>query len=149
METYKNLSPSEEAMLNSFFAEHAESIADDGFTERVLQALPTENVRLRLWSRSLDLVTGAATVGLLLYLGVFSRLADVMQNALLRTIASIMAIDTDQLLVELMRLLHRLPHLLPSAPHLIGIAVAAIVLLLLAANDIAQRRTGPSPNVFY
>lgn len=149
METYKDLSPSEEALLNSFFAEHAERIADDGFTERVLNALPAENVRLRLWSRGLDLVTLAATVGLLLYLGIFNRMADIMQSAILRTLAAIMAIDTDQLLVDLMRFLHRLPDLLPSGAHVIGITIAAIVLTSLAAYDIAQRRTGPSPNVFY
>lgn len=141
METYKNLPPSEEALINSFFFEHTENIADDGFTERVLSALPAENIRLRLWSRILDIVTLAATVGLLIYLGVFNRLANIIQTAVLRTIANIMSIDTDQLLVELMRFLHRLPDLLPTTTHLIGIAVATIVLTTLAANDFARRRT--------
>ena len=62
----------DELLLKEFFAAHSETIADNGFTERVLAALPQEQegaVRLRQWNLVLNGTGILAVVGMLVALG--------------------------------------------------------------------------------
>ena len=84
----------DDALLANFFNEHKETIADDGFTERVLSDLPqferawtTEHLRLRRWRIGLNVFGTIAGVALMMYLGVFSYLWNLMQGSIVRVVA--------------------------------------------------------------
>ena len=135
MEKNKQYIDSEEALIASFFAEHKETIADDGFTERVMRALPerenaswAEAMRLRRWSLWLNVLGTIVGIGLLIYLGVFTEWLQFLQHLSNRLIAGIIHFDYEQLLVQFMLFLHRLPELLPSPTQLLAIAITSMIL---------------------
>lgn len=135
----------DDALLASFFSEHEETIADDGFSERVVSALPrferawtTEYLRLRRWRIGLNVFGAIAGVALMVYLGFFTYLWNLMQGAAMRIIAGALHFDGDSLLVNLLLLLHRLPELLPSLTQTVAIATATIVLMVLGIKQITQ-----------
>ena len=135
----------DDALLANFFNEHKETIANDGFTERVLSDLPqferawtTEHLRLRRWRIGLNVFGTIAGIVLMMYLGFFSYLWNLMQGAIVRAVAGVLHFDYDSLLVNMMLLLHRLPDLLPSPAQMVAIAAATIVLMALGIKQFAR-----------
>ena len=125
----------DEVLLSKFFAEHHEPIADNGFTERVLAALPerenaclAETMRLRRWSLWLNVFGIVAGLGLLIYLGVFGMAWDGLMTFFNRIYVGVITFDFESLLVDLMLFLHRLPELLPSTSQLLVISATTLLL---------------------
>lgn len=139
----KRLEMSEEQLLESFFAEAREPIADDGFTERVMNALPARSAvsRLRRYSFWLNVAGVVSAVALLIYLGFFTRTWEFLHGLMARLVVSTLSYDYDGLLVQVMLFLHRLPEMLPSAPQLTAIAVTTIVLMTMGIKRLANEVT--------
>jgi len=136
---------SDDELLDAFFNEHKETIADNGFCERVLQGLPerenvesVESQQLRRWRIGLNLFGVAAVVGLLVYFGFFSQLWDFQQGVAAHFISQAMNFDFNSLLVKLMLMLHRLPELLPSPTQIVTIAVAILVLTTATVKQLVD-----------
>jgi len=137
----------DETLLNAFFAQAREPIADNGFTDRVLNALAErswqeadsdvvaeDGVRLRRWSEMLNITGVLACLALLIYLGIFVRMWDSLHTFVYQVIAWVMTFDTDNFLVHLMLFLHRLPEMLPSPTQIFALAVAFVILMILAVR---------------
>ena len=135
----------DEALLKSFFSEHAEHIADNGFTERVVLALPqgeadwlTANLHLRYWSIGLNV---AAVIGgfiLLFSLDFFGAMRTFLIPAAERLLVTLMTLDWDALLVRTMLFIHHLPEVLPSPLQLSAIVLASLILLPLCIQKIVK-----------
>ena len=143
----KRLDINDEQLLESIFKEYREArqpIADDGFTERVMSALPQREAAfsLRRYSLWLNVIGVVGVIGLMIYLGFFTSTWDLLQGFLTRITVGMMTYDYDGLLVRLMLFLHRLPDLLPSAPQLTAIAISTIVLMTLGIDRIVRRVQG-------
>lgn len=143
----KRLDINDEQLLESFFKEYREArqpIADDGFTERVMSALPQREAAfsLRRYSLWLNVIGVVGVIGLMIYLGFFTSTWDLLQGFFTRITVGMMTYDYDGLLVRLMLFLHRLPDLLPSAPQLTAIAISTIVLMTLGIDRIVRRVQG-------
>lgn len=138
---------SDEQLLNDFFAEARQPIADDGFTERVMSALPeraaatglAETLRLRRWSLWLNIMAVVGVIGMLVYLGVFTRTWTFLQGLLARIVVGILSYDYDGLLVQAMLFLHRLPEMLPSSTQLIALALTTVILMTLAIERLVNK----------
>lgn len=131
----------DELLLKEFFAAHSETIADNGFTERVLAALPQEQegaVRLRQWNLVLNGTGILAVVGMLVAFGTFGWLRTAMVGLARRMLMGIANFDWDALLVQSMLFLHRLPELLPSAQQMLALELVLISLTVLAAERLAR-----------
>ena len=131
----------DELLLKEFFAAHSETIADNGFTERVLAALPQEQegaVRLRQWNLVLNGTGILAVVGMLVALGTFGSVRTAMVGLARRMLMGIANFDWDALLVQSMLFLHRLPELLPSAQQMLALELVLISLTVLAAERLAR-----------
>ena len=131
----------DELLLKEFFAAHSETIADNGFTERVLAALPQEQegaVRLRQWNLVLNGTGILAVVGMLVAFGTFGWLRTAMVGLARRMLMGIVNFDWDALLVQSMLFLHRLPELLPSAQQMLALELVLISLTVLAAERLAR-----------
>ena len=138
----------DEQLLESFFKEvkaASRPLADDGFTERVMAALPerqssvaAENARLRHWSVGLNVVGIVAAILLLIRLGLFGRIQGAFETGLLHIIAALRAFDPDALLVHAMLFLRHLPDLLPTPSQLIILTIATVTI---SAMTISRRRT--------
>ena len=131
----------DELLLKEFFAAHSETIADNGFTERVLAALPQEQegaVRLRQWNLVLNGTGILAVVGMLVAFGTFGWLRTAMVGLARRMLMGIVNFDWDALLVQSMLFLHRLPELLPSAQQMLALVLVLISLTVLAAERVAR-----------
>lgn len=143
----KRLDINDEQLLESFFKEFREArqpIADNGFTERVMSALPQREAAfsLRRYSLWLNVIGVVGVIGLMIYLGFFTSTWDLLQGFFTRIAVGMMTYDYDGLLVRLMLFLHRLPDLLPSAPQLTAIAISTIVLMTLGIDRIVRRVQG-------
>lgn len=131
----------DELLLKEFFAAHSETIADNGFTERVLAVLPQEQegaVRLRQWNLVLNGTGILAVVGMLVALGTFGSVRTAMVGLARRMLMGIANFDWDALLVQSMLFLHRLPELLPSAQQMLALVLVLISLTVLAAERVAR-----------
>ena len=131
----------DELLLKEFFAAHSETIADNGFTERVLAALPQEQegaVRLRQWNLVLNGTGILAVVGMLVALGTFGSVRTAMVGLARRMLMGIANFDWDALLVQSMLFLHRLPELLPSAQQMLALELVLISVTVLAAERLAR-----------
>ena len=131
----------DELLLKEFFAAHSETIADNGFTERVLAALPQEQeeaVRLRQWNLVLNGTGILAVVGMLVAFGTFGWVRTAMVGLARRMLMGIANFDWDALLVQSMLFLHRLPELLPSAQQMLALELVLISLTVLAAERLAR-----------
>ena len=131
----------DELLLKEFFAAHSETIADNGFTERVLAALPQEQegaVRLRQWNLVLNGTGILAVVGMLVAFGTFGWVRTAMVGLARRMLMGIANFDWDALLVQSMLFLHRLPELLPSAQQMLALVLVLISLTVLAAERVAR-----------
>lgn len=131
----------DELLLKEFFAAHSETIADNGFTERVLAALPQEQegaVRLRQWNLVLNGTGILAVVGMLVAFGTFGWVRTAMVGLARRMLMGIANYDWDALLVQSMLFLHRLPELLPSAQQMLALELVLISLTVLAAERLAR-----------
>lgn len=139
----ERLEKNEEQLLNAFFAEARQPIADDGFTERVMSALParSEAFALHRYSRWLNIIAAVGVVALLLYLGFFTRTWDFLQSLIAHIVVGTLSYDYDSLLVQAMLFLHRLPEMLPSAPQLTAIAVTTITLMTMGIKRLANEVT--------
>lgn len=140
----KRLDINDEQLLDSFFKEFKEArqpIADDGFTERVMSALPQREAvfSLRRYSLWLNVVGVVGVIGLMIYLGFFTSTWELLQGFFTHLLVTAMTYDYDALLVRLMLFLHRLPGLLPSAPQLTAIVISTIVLMTLGIDRIVRR----------
>ena len=137
----------DEALLNAFFAEARTPIADNGFTDRVMDALiqrswqevateavEEEEERLRRWSEMLNITGALACLALLFYLGFFVRIWDSLHTFIYQAVAWVMTFDIDNMLVHLMLFLHRLPEMLPSPTQLFALGVAFVILMILAVR---------------
>lgn len=123
----------DEALLQRFFAEAAQtSIADDGFTERVMAALPArQGQRLRLWSRWLNVVCAVSCLALLLWLGFFPSLWQSLHHAADTLVMRLLTFDVGSLLVWLMLQLRHLSEVLPSPQQLLTLCLGSATLLVL------------------
>jgi len=146
MKKEKNIT-SDEALLNSFFAERRQVIADNGFTERVMAALPerkdarvAEAMRLRRWSQWLNIFAIVAILALLIGLGFFGSVWEYLQAGAVQIVLSIMHYDYDGLLVQTMLFLHRLPGMLPSATQLVAIVASLMILTALSVKKMASQQ---------
>ena len=135
----------DEALLEKFFSSHAEHIADNGFTERVVLALPerepgwvTANLQLRYWSIGLNVVAVVGALILLFSLDFFGTLLTIMIPAAERLLASVMNLDWEALLVQTMLFLHRLPEVMPSPLQLSAIVLASLILLPLCIKKLVK-----------
>ena len=138
MKQYKD---NDDALLQSFFQEHAEPIADNGFTERVVAALPqrrTAAMRLRRWSVGLNLAALVGSIILLITLGAFSTLRTAVVSAIWSAITGLLSFDWDALLVQAMLFLHNLPDLLPNSTQLVGIMLSLMILTGLSVKKLAS-----------
>ena len=146
MNTNKQHITSDEALLNAFFAEHRWPIADDGFTERVMAALPlrdtvvAEQLRLHRWSLGLNIFGIVAVIALLMGLGFFSRAWEFLHTDALHFLVGILHIDYDGLLVQVMLFMHRLPENLPSVTQLAAIVLTLMILTGLAVKKLASEQ---------
>ena len=137
----KRTTDNDELLLKEFFAAHSETIADNGFTERVLAALPQEQegaVRLRQWNLVLNGTGILAVVGMLVAFGTFGWVRTSMVGLARRMLMGIANFDWDALLVQSMLFLHRLPELLPSAQQMLALELVLISLTVLAAERLAR-----------
>ena len=130
-------------LLARFFADHKEVIEDNGFTERVLNALPEREadsfplaLQQRHWSMILNVSGIIAVFALLIHLGFFSRVWAALQAITDRIVMSILHFDTDDLLVQLMLFIYRLPEQLPSPSQLLVMAIGLTTILVLAFQRI-------------
>lgn len=129
----------DEQLLRDFFAEHRETIADNGFTERVLAALPEqqeEAARLRRWNLALNGIGIVAAVVMMIAFGTFGWLRTAMMSMARRVLVGIVNFDWDALLVQFMLLLHRLPEMLPSPQQMLALVLVLISLTVLAAERL-------------
>ena len=139
----ERLAKSEEQLLDAFFAEARQPLADDGFTERVMNALPARSAAsaLHRYSLWLNIIAAMGVVALLVYLGFFTRTWDFLQSLMAHIVVGTLSYDYDGLLVQAMLLLHRLPEMLPSAPQLTAIAVTTITLMTMGIKRLANEVT--------
>lgn len=126
---------SDEQLISNFFNQHKEPIEDNGFTSRVLNALPlsenswqSETIRLRRWSLLLNVFGVAAGFLLLIYFGGFSLVWNGLDNLSNRLLMGILSYDYDNLLVQAMLYLHRLPDILPSSTQLLALVATILIL---------------------
>lgn len=137
----------DDALLSAFFAEARKPIADNGFTDRVMdalaerswqevssEALAEEGVQLRRWSEMLNITGALACLALLVYLGFFVRMWDSLHTFIYQVVAWVMTFDAENLLVHAMLFLHRLPELLPSPTQMFALGVAFVILMGLALH---------------
>lgn len=153
---------SDNEILTQFFSEARTPIADDGFTARVMHALPRQAriwhiSRINLW---LNMATAAASVALVIYF-VISQLSHVVaahHPTLLHDNSSLSEIGTKTFYVTVMHILtrlntlaeglqvqlylylHRLPDMLPSLTQIL--ALAAMLIILTAYSLSHTKRQG-------
>ncbi|MCR4995503.1 MAG: DUF5056 domain-containing protein [Bacteroidales bacterium] len=131
---------SDDALLDQFFAEARQPVADNGFTERVVASLPAHTVcSLRCLSTALNIFTVVAGVALLIYLGFFTRIADFYEMMIARIISGIQHFDADAMLVQTILFIHRVPDMLPSATQIIAIGATMIILTTLALQRFVKQ----------
>ena len=137
------LEMSEEQLLDAFFAEARQPIADDGFTERVMSALPARSVAysLRRYSFWLNFLGGVGIAALLIYLGFFTRTWAFLHELMMRIVVGTITFDFDGLLVQFMLFLHRLPELLPPLPQLTAIVITTIVFMTMCIERVVKKAT--------
>ena len=135
----------DDALLKQFFGQHAETIADDGFSKRVMAALPrradihlTENLRLRRWSLTLDIAALVAALALLIGMGFFGSVQDHLLMFVQRVVTSLLAFDDDAILEQLMLFLHRLPAAIPSSTQALALLLTSLILLPLSIRETAK-----------
>lgn len=135
----------DDALLKQFFGQHTETIADDGFSSRVVAALPrradirlVENLRLRRWSLALDIAAVVAALALLISMGFFASVQDQLLALAQRAVTSLLSFDVDALLVQLMLFLHRLPAALPSSTQVLALLLTSLILLPLGIRETAK-----------
>lgn len=129
----------DERLLQQFFAGQQQHIADNGFTERVMAVLPVREdeavLILRRWRLILNTLIVLCAIFLLVYLGVhlwnemhLSSL-HLMSGSitLLHNISLLM--EPDNLLVQMLRFLHRLIAWLPSPTQLLALFLTTLILL--------------------
>lgn len=137
----------DEKLLRSFFSEARQPIADNGFTERVMSALPeraaalglSDTLRLHRWSLWLNIMTVVGVVGLLIYLGFFTRSWIFMQGLVARIVMGVLSYDYDGLLVHAMLFLHRLPEMMPTATQLVALFLTALILMPLIVQRLVKQ----------
>ena len=134
---------SEEQLLEAFFAEARQPLADDGFTERVMNALPARSAvsSLRRYSFWLNIAAAVGVIALLIYLGFFTRTWTFLQGLFGRIVVGTLSFDFDGLLVQIMLFFHHLPDMLPSAPQLTAFAITTIVLMTMGIKRLANEVT--------
>lgn len=134
---------SEEQLLESFFAEARQPIADDGFTERVMNALPARSATFTLhrYSLWLNIIAAVGILALLIYFGFFTRTWTFLQGLMAHIVVGTLSFDYDGLLVQAMLFLHRLPEMLPSAPQLTAIAITTIVFMTMGIKRLVNEVT--------
>ena len=130
----KKTSLTDDQLLESFFAEARTSMADDGFVERVMAALPekeTSFITLRRWSTVINVV-GA--------LAVFVVSTILLGNYLSTLHIADFSFNLSALFVNSVLFLHRLPDYIPSLSfqQIVAIAVATIVLMTLFLQQLSS-----------
>lgn len=131
----------DEQLLHDFFAAHRQTLPADGFTERVLAALPQQQpqaLRLRRWNWLLNGIACVAVLVMLFAGDFFGWLRGAMMSITERMLAGVIAFDWDTLLVQTMLFLHRLPQLLPSAQQLLALALVTLILVPLGLQKLAK-----------
>ncbi|MBP5770374.1 MAG: DUF5056 domain-containing protein [Bacteroidaceae bacterium] len=141
-----NTKVSDEQLIINFFDQHREPIEDNGFTSRVLNALPlsenswqSETIRLRRWSLLLNVFGVAAGFLVLIYFGGFSLVWDGLDNLSNRLLVGILTFDYDNILVQAMLYLHRLPDMLPSSTQLLALVATILILTFEGLGALKNR----------
>ena len=129
----------DDTLLQRFFAEHQQHVADNGFTERVMAILPAREdetvLILRRWRVIFDTIAALCAITVLVILGI--HLWNEMQTATFHIMnGGLMIIhnmsellDPDNLLVQMLRFLHRLTQWLPSPIQLLALFLTTLILL--------------------
>lgn len=129
----------DETLLQRFFAEQRQSIADDGFTNRVMAVLPeredAEIIMLRHWRWILDSLVVLCVVILLVSLVI--HFWDGMQTGAFRIMSGSITLfhsvssllEPDNVLVRLILFLRNLLDLLPNPTQLLALFLTILILL--------------------
>ncbi len=129
----------DETLLQQFFAEHRQAVADNGFTERVMAVLPEredeEILLLRRWRWVLDSLVALCILILLVSLtlhyweGMQAGAIRIMGGSitLFHSMSSLM--EPDNLLVRLILFMRNLLNWLPSPTQLLALFLTTLVLL--------------------
>ena len=136
----------DETLLRAAFASQHTHIADDGFTEHVMRALPRHrhawslsNITPRTWSVVLNIIGVVAALWLLVRHDFLGQLWGGVERTCLNVLATLLSFDADEWLVQTMLLVHRLPDLLPTASTLTAMFVTIVALSAIGANELMQR----------
>ena len=129
----------DDILLQQFFGEHQQHVADNGFTERVMAALPAREdvavLTLRRWRLAINTFAVLSISMMLVYWVVHSW--DGMQTGSFRIISGGVTLfqnmselmEPDNLLVQLIRFLRQLTEWLPSPTQLLAIFLTILILL--------------------
>ena len=141
MDTMDKKVKNDEELLAGFFATHQVTVPDDGFTERVMSALPVrpESLRLRRWSSRLNLIGVVGMMALLFYMGFFTKVLEGLGGILEQCVNLFTNFDFDSFLVVFMLFVHHLPEYMPSATQLIALSLTTVILLVLVYDRLAKQ----------
>ena len=152
------------ALLQQFFAEHRQTVADDGFAERVMVALTARRASaatagavsvaavqaatLRRWRLALNALAVIGTLALLIHLNFFPLVWEFIYTAAMRLVAGCInlfgnlsvSLNPENMLVQLILFFRHLPEKLPSASQLLGLFLTALVLLPITITAAMRRR---------
>jgi len=139
----------DDQLVSRFLAESVQPVADDGFSQRVMDSIAelqtTEEARpqaaalmLVRWNFWLDLLAVVACGALLLYTGFFGQVWDFIYSTGHRILIGIINFDPDDLLVRFLLFLRRLPDMAPQLTQLLALALTASVLLLSGAKKLVR-----------
>lgn len=141
MDTMDKKVKNDEELLAGFFAAHQMTVPDNGFTERVMSALPErpESLQLRRWSSRLNLLGAVGMIVLLSYIGFFTKVWDFLGSISTQCVNFLANFDFDSFLVTLMLFAYHLPEHLPSATQLIALSLTTVILLMLIYDRLAKQ----------
>ena len=129
----------DETLLQQFFAEHRQHMADNGFTERVMAALPAREdeavLTLRRWRLAINTFAILSISMMLIYWGIHSW--EGMQTGSVRIMSGGITLfhnmtelmEPDNVLVQLIRFLRQVTAWLPSPTQLLAIFLTILILL--------------------
>ena len=144
METDNIHSIADDQLLDSFFAQARAPIADNGFTLRVMSALPRNapalnaTINLRRWHIALNALCAIGIIALLTSINISERLVASVHTSALHLMANILALDTDSILVNILLAMHRMPDLLPSFTQMIALFAITTLLLYMFFARLAR-----------
>ena len=120
-------------LLNSFFNEAKQPIADDGFTERVMAALPARSsaINIRTLHTLLNVASVIASLALFIYIFTDSQFHILTNMPSTTTLFD----AADGMLVRLLLFIRQLPELLPSVPQIVALVALLAILTIYSVRE--------------